>query len=133
MKRILHTFALSLLILLPAMNLASAPVTSATSVFQACSGSNAVAGASATDVCREQRGGTNPVTNAIKVVTLIVSVIAGVAAVIIIIISSFKMVTSNGNPQQFASARSSLLYALIGLVIATLAGTIVGFVVNSSV
>jgi len=128
LKRLARAFVLSLLLFLPGLGFAVAPSAGATDVFPVCS---TVQGAGGTDVCRERTGSaTNPITNVLKIATLIIAMIVGVASVFIIIISALKMISANGNPQQIASARSSIIYALIGLIIAALAGTIVGFVLT---
>lgn len=50
--------------------------------------------------------------------------IAGFITVIIIVISGIQFVTSSGNPEAAAAARSRLIYAIIGFVIIILAFTI---------
>jgi Type IV secretion system pilin/Family of unknown function (DUF6112) len=58
-------------------------------------------------------------------------VIAGTLAVIFIAISGFIMVTSNGNPAKVKQAREALLYAIIGLGVATGGIAIVNFVTSA--
>jgi lysylphosphatidylglycerol synthetase-like protein (DUF2156 family) len=81
----------------------------------------------------------NPVTDTIKKVANIVVIIAGIAAVITIIISGFMFVTAGGsiagqragdNPAKAAKARSALSASLVGLVVVALAWTIVTFVTD---
>lgn len=57
--------------------------------------------------------------------------IAGGIALIVIILAGLKYVTSQGDPAGVAKAKNSIIYAVIGLVVATLAFTIVTFVVRS--
>lgn len=52
-------------------------------------------------------------------------VISAVGAIIFIIIGGLKMVTASGDPKKLASARSTVFYALIGLVVIALAFAIV--------
>jgi len=54
----------------------------------------------------------------------------GVVAVIMIIHSGMKYVTSRGDAEQVKSAKNTLLYAVIGLIVAMLAFTIVNFVIG---
>lgn len=61
----------------------------------------------------------------------ILSLLVGIAAVIMIIVSGFKYVTAAGDSNAIASAKSTLIYALVGLVIAALAQVIVRFVLSS--
>lgn len=60
----------------------------------------------------------------------ILSVLAGAAAVVMIIVGGFRYITSSGNPEQAKSARNTLLYALIGLIIIAMAQLIVQFVIQ---
>ncbi len=57
--------------------------------------------------------------------------VVGVAAVIVIIVAGLKYVTSSGNPSAISSAKTTILYAVIGLVIAITAYAIVNFVFKS--
>jgi hypothetical protein len=75
----------------------------------------------------------NPLTGPrgviMKIATLIAWV-AGIAAVIIIIVSGFSYITSNGDANGRTKARNSLISAAIGLVIIVIAQAIVVYVVN---
>ena len=80
----------------------------------------------------------NPAVKIIKTAVNIIAVLAGVAAVIVVIISGFQFVTAggaspgqrSGDPNRVKSARASLTGAVIGLVIIALAWTIVTFVAD---
>ena len=61
----------------------------------------------------------------------IISVFAGAVAVVMIIVGGFRYVTSAGNAESAKSARSTLLYALIGLVIIAMAQIVVQFVIQN--
>lgn len=54
----------------------------------------------------------------------------GLLAVIMIIISGAKFMTANGDSSKIASARTGLVWAIIGLIIAALAQVIVQFVLT---
>jgi hypothetical protein len=58
----------------------------------------------------------------------ILSVIVGIVAVVMIIIGGMKFITSNGDASNIASARSTILYAVIGLTVAALAQVLVKYV-----
>ena len=60
---------------------------------------------------------------------IFVGVIA-VVAVLIIVISALNIVTAGGDAAKVAKARSAILYALIGLVIAVIADVIVALVLG---
>ncbi|MCB9820286.1 hypothetical protein H6796_03245 [Candidatus Nomurabacteria bacterium] len=57
--------------------------------------------------------------------------IIGTLAVIMLIIGGIRYTTSNGNPEQIKAAKNTLMYAVIGLIVALLAFAIVNFVVSS--
>jgi len=56
--------------------------------------------------------------------------IAAAVALLIIVISSFRMVISRGNPGDISKSRDAIIYASIGLVITMIALGIVTFVVG---
>lgn len=66
----------------------------------------------------------------IKKITMLLAVIAGIAAVVIIIVSGFRYITANGDAQKAASARSGIVGAVVGLIIIAASTTIVVFVVS---
>ncbi|MES2876057.1 MAG: pilin [Patescibacteria group bacterium] len=65
------------------------------------------------------------IQNAINVLLFII----GVVAVIMIILGGLRYILSNGDSAQITSAKNTILYAVIGLVVALLAYAIVNFVV----
>jgi cytochrome bd-type quinol oxidase subunit 2 len=67
----------------------------------------------------------------IKNIVNILSVIVGVVAVIMIIIAGLRYITSGGSAEGVATAKRSLLYAIIGLVVVALAQIIVRFVLTN--
>jgi hypothetical protein len=76
--------------------------------------------------------GDLPHTNADKahIVTIlnIVLSVVGALTLLMITVSGFRYVTSAGNEQKAAKAKSGLTYALVGLVVAIMAESIVIFV-----
>lgn len=60
----------------------------------------------------------------------LLSAIVGVAAVIMIIIAGFKYVTAGGDSSKISSAKDTMIYALVGIVIAAFAQFLVKFVLN---
>lgn len=58
----------------------------------------------------------------------LVSIIVGIIAVIMIIIGGFRFIVSNGDSSKITSARNTIIYALVGLMLAALAQIIVRFV-----
>ena len=70
------------------------------------------------------------VTDTIRVVVNILLFLIGSFAVIMIVIAGFRFVTSNGDSNTISSARNTILYAVIGLVVAFLAYALVNFVIR---
>lgn len=87
------------------------------SVSQDCAGDAAAGNAKGTDL-----------TDVIKLVVNIISIIVGVVAVIMIIWGGLKYITSGGESGRITSAKNTIIYALIGLVVVALAQFIVRFV-----
>ena len=85
-------------------------------------------------VCTEKGNTENPISGAnglvMKVIN-IVAYVAGVAAIIIIVLAGLRMVTSGGSSEDIAGARRSLIYALVGIVVIVLARTIIAFVLSA--
>ncbi len=72
------------------------------------------------------------VSDTIKLVINVLSLVVGVAAVIMIIIGGLKYILSQGEGSNTASAKNTILYAIVGLVIVALAQVIVRFVINKT-
>jgi hypothetical protein len=62
----------------------------------------------------------------------IISIVVGVVAVIMIIWGGLKYITSGGESGKITSAKNTIIYALIGLVIVALAQFIVRFVLSKA-
>lgn len=67
----------------------------------------------------------------IKNVTNMALFIIGVAAVIVIIYSGIQFIIAAGNPQTVSKAKTTLIYAIVGLVVAIMAYAIVNFVIDN--
>lgn len=96
----------------------------------ACKGVSQLDGSSADDCVAGTGGGA--VLNVSKVVVNIMSAIVGIAAVIMIIISGLRYVTSAGDSGRVSSAKNGLIYALIGIAIAALAQVLVSVVLKAT-
>ena len=80
-------------------------------------------------------GNNNPIFGPNGILTLIInilSIVVGIVAVIMIILAGLKFVSSGSNPQEVANARERLIYAVVGLIIASLAQVLVRFVINKA-
>ena len=62
----------------------------------------------------------------------VLSIIVGIVAVIMIILGGFKYITSGGDSGSISSAKTTIIYAIVGLVIVTLAQVIVRFVLTKA-
>jgi hypothetical protein len=71
------------------------------------------------------------INHLLKVVLNILSAIAGLIAVIMVIIAGIKFSTSGGDGQKLASAKGTLIYAIVGLVVVALSQIIVHFVIGN--
>lgn len=74
--------------------------------------------------------GSPSVEKTIQTVVNLLSIIVGVAAIIMIIVGGLKYILSSGDSGNVNSAKNTILYAVIGLVVVLLAQVIVRFVIN---
>lgn len=60
----------------------------------------------------------------------IVYIVAGVVAVVVIVVSGLMYIASNGDSNRIQAAKNALLYSIIGLVVVVMAFAITGFVIG---
>ena len=131
MKRKLNTVLVALTLIIAA----ASPLLLSGTTF-ACP-STAPSGSAASQVLSGV-GETGADCNSSNVPTLlttivnIVSMVAGVLAVIMIVVSGLRFMSSGGDSQKVSSAKSALIYALVGLAVAALAQALVLFVLQTS-
>ncbi len=70
------------------------------------------------------------VTNAFSVAVEVLSFIAGAVAVIMIIYSGFRYITSAGDASKVGAAKTTLIYALVGIVVVALSQLLIRFVIH---
>ncbi len=121
--KVLIAATMTMLVLLP-VAVHAVDVTS-----QACSGITDSA------VCKDANDGqtNNPLFGTDGVLTKaisIISIVAGVIAVIILIVAGIRFATSQGNAQTVSTVRSTVIYAIVGLVVAVLAQALVQLVLG---
>src|SRR5579884_1294923 len=104
--------------------LVSHPALAATAKDAVCEGAGLGAGNCATPQ------GTPDINHTITLVVNVLSWVVGIAAVIMVIVGGLRFVTSGGDATKAAGARSTILYAIIGLVVVALAQVIVKFVLQ---
>lgn len=133
LKNLIMTFA-SLFVLatplaMPA--LASAAVTPTDIKNNLCSGSNFDVSGGQAGNC-DTSTNTNSFNNLLRRIVNIFSAIVGVIAVIMIIVGGLRYITSGGDSTKVSTAKNSIIYAIVGLVIVALAQLIVRFVLTQS-
>jgi len=82
--------------------------------------------------CTSSDGATTKVTNTVGTIVKTLSIIVGATAVIFIIIAAFKYITAGGDSTKVGAAKTTLIYALVGLFIAAIAEALVHFVFNAA-
>jgi Type IV secretion system pilin len=133
MKRLKITF---LTLLISLIGFSSCGLVVASGVASAASQGKTDACAGLTELDPTQTCGTNAgqttITSIVRVTVDILSIIIGVAAVIMVMVAGFKYITSAGNSTNISSAKTTLIYALVGLFIAALAQFLVHFVLSAA-
>jgi hypothetical protein len=95
----------------------------------ACEGINTLNG-SGGSTCDPNAG--KSVENVIAAVIQIFSVIVGFAAVLMIIVGGVKYITAGGDSGAITSAKNTIIYALVGVVIVAFAQVLVHFVIRKA-
>lgn len=122
MKQRLKSFAIILGLLMGVTSVMLPAPVGAINVF-----SGACQGNSNAEVCKAKNDSINPLVQTI-INTLLFAV--GIIAVIMIIVGGIRYVTSNGDSGQIASAKNTIMYAVIGLIVSLMAFAIVNFVIT---
>ena len=131
MRRFLTTIALSVGVMVAGLGLfaplpvlAGSPTTSGAS-SQICQGISQTTGTGGGTCKNDGR-----LTNVVRVIVNLLSVIIGIVAVIMVMVAGFKYITAGGDSSSISSAKTTLVYAIVGLVIVALSQAIVRFVLN---
>lgn len=131
MKKI---FSLAVSFILVVICLGAAPAAHAVDIISpGCSSSDAT---STPGICQgnpSAKDSQNPIFGPTGIMTTVVrllSIVIGVAAIIVIIIAGISMMVANGDANAVSTARRNILYALVGVAIAGVAQIIVAFVLN---
>lgn len=114
--------------LVAGLSVAAAAPVSAADVFPACKGQNSSAVCSSRD--------SNDITGSNGIFKRVVNVllfITGAVAVIMIVVGGLRYVISGGDSSAVNSAKNTILYAIVGLVLAIFAYAIVNFVIDELV
>jgi len=116
-----HVMSLAVVLGIGSVFLPAMPV-AAVDVYKQCgaSGDSAICKAADSD----DLGGM------VKIVINTVLVVLGMIAVIMVVVGGVRYTTSNGDSGAIKTAKDTILYAVIGLVVAIMAFSIVNFVVG---
>lgn len=129
-RQFVASLTLALLMTVPAVGLVAAPAGAAPQPIVASASTDAACnGIGLGEDCGGAQSGKD-INGVIKVLLQVLSVVVGVIAVIMIVIGGFKFITANGDSNKLASARSTIIYAIIGLVVVALSQIVVFFVLN---
>lgn len=79
--------------------------------------------------CKESKNSVS-INKVISAVVTTLSIVIGILAVIMIMVGGFRYVTSGGDSSKITSAKNTIVYAIVGLVIAIMAQAIVKFVLD---
>ena len=95
-------------------------------LFSACD----QATGAAKEYCNSKKASGNTTTSdsLVKLVMNTMFYIVGIVSIVMIIYGGMKQTTSSGDPKKVASAKATILYAVIGLIVALFAVAIVQFV-----
>lgn len=95
-----------------------------------CSGSNLQFTDTPSSAGCNTSDATTKINNLIRTIVNLLSAIVGIVAVIMIIVGGLRYITSGGNDTSVTSAKNTILYAIIGLIIVALAQVLVRFTLS---
>jgi predicted permease len=99
---------------------------------QVSTGAAGAAGSAGTDLCGATGVGSGSISTLGSQVVNYFSIVVGAVAIIMIIYGGFRYITSGGDSNRVGSAKNTLIYAIVGLIIVALAQVIVHFVLNTT-
>lgn len=131
MKRVLQTVLTVATVSLLGLGLMASTAAAVSCAGKAASSNPLCMAKSGSDkVGGSTKGNDTSLTSRIhNIINLLIYVI-GAVAVIMIVIGGVKYTTSAGDQSNTTSAKNTIMYAVIGLVVAVLAYAIVGFVIS---
>jgi hypothetical protein len=132
-QKISHAFAALTMALTLGLGFA-APVLAQTAQDQInnglCAGSNLEFTENPGECSTASNDATTKINNIVHTIVNLLSALVGIVAVIMIIVGGFRYITSGGNDASVTSAKNTILYAIIGLVVVALAQLIVRFTLS---
>ena len=101
------------------------PAVSAANGINICSEEN---GSNNSVYCQNKDKGEGQVNGIIKTIVEVLLTAVGAISIIMIVIGGILFALSSGDAQKAAKARSTILYAVVGLIVSVFASAIVNFV-----
>jgi len=95
-------------------------------------GDNSGGGVSTNTDCTGGEDGNSQLATMVNNIINLFSIVVGAVSVLMIIYGGFKYITSGGSDDGTKAAKSTILYALVGLVIVLISQTIVKFVFSKA-
>lgn len=126
MKLTIKKISIGLAIISGLLVFSMCPVALATNSDAVCNGVAIAGGGACT--AQGQKDAAQTISNLVADIINILSWIIGVVSVIMIIVGGLNMITAAGDPGKITKARSTILYAVVGLVIVAVSQTLVHFV-----
>ncbi|MCL2001812.1 pilin [Candidatus Saccharibacteria bacterium] len=88
-------------------------------------------GIDAASVGGDLSAGVVTIESLMELILNILTTLVGALAVMYIVIAAIKYIISGGDEKKVANAKNTLLYAIVGLVVAIAARLIIGLVLNA--
>ncbi len=131
-RRLLTTLLVSTSILLPGLfSLAATPAYATSSALNdLCTGINSTS--APTGGSSSCTGSNTSISSIASTIVNVFTYIVGIISVLMLIIAGFRYVTSGGESSKVSSAKNTLIYAIVGIVIVIAAQVIVSFVANKA-
>lgn len=82
-------------------------------------------------ICASSTGGESKLINTVSNVLMAIYGIVGILAVVMIVVGGVKYMTSQGDPGKIQSAKNTIMYSIIGLVIVLAAFAITDFILSA--
>lgn len=111
----------------------TSPASSLAATFNPFDGADCSGAGKDSAVCTSGGGDTDPLSGdqgIILKVTNIVAIVAGAAAVILVIVGGIRFMTAGGDANKAAEARKTVTGALIGMAVIVLGRTIIFYVAD---
>lgn len=84
-------------------------------------------------ICTDIKSDKNPLFGPDGILTQaagIFGLVTGIISVFMIVIAGLRYINSGGDPQKTSSAKNTIIYAAVGLIVAAIAGTLVRFILS---